>query len=89
MLTHHNLVANICQIEGIEGTTANDVLIGVLPFFHLYGMLVILNSSLYQGTTIVTMPRFDLEQFLSLIEKYQVTRAHLVPPLFLDWPNTY
>jgi len=83
MLTHHNLVANICQIEGIEGTTADDVLIGVLPFFHIYGMLVVLNSSIYQGATIVTMPRFDLEQFLSLIEKYEVTRAHLVPPIVL------
>lgn len=83
MLTHHNLVANICQIDGIEGTTADDVLIGVLPFFHIYGMLVILNSSLYHGATVVTMQRFDLEQFLSLVKKYRVTRAHLVPPVVL------
>jgi len=83
MLTHHNMVANVCQVDGVEGTTKDDVLIGVLPFFHIYGMLVIMNNCLYQGATIVTMPRFDLEDFLNLIQKYAVTRAHLVPPIVL------
>ncbi len=47
----------------------DDVLIGVLPFFHIYGMTVIMNMGLWNGATIVTMPRFDLEQFLGLIER--------------------
>ena len=83
MLTHYNLVANIMQTEGIETINPNDVLVGILPFFHIYGMLVIMNASLYHGATIVTMPRFDLEQFLQLIEKYKISRTHLVPPIVL------
>ncbi len=83
MLTHSNLVANICQTDGIEEITEEDKLIGVLPFFHIYGLLVILNASLYHGATIVTMPRFDLEQFLRLIQEHRITRTHLVPPIVL------
>lgn len=83
MLTHYNLVANIVQSAGVEPVTEKDVLIGVLPFYHIYGMTVILNFALYKGATIVTMPRFDLEQFLGLIEKHRITRMHLVPPIIL------
>ncbi len=83
MLTHYNLVANIIQTDGVENISQDDRLIGVLPFFHIYGMLVILNASLYHGATVVTMPRFDLEGFLGLIQKHGITRAHLVPPIVL------
>ena len=83
MLTHHNLVANIRQMEGLEYFTENDTLICVLPLFHIYGLVVILNMGLYTGATIVTLPRFDLEQFLKCIDDYGVTLAHLVPPIVL------
>jgi acyl-CoA synthetase (AMP-forming)/AMP-acid ligase II len=46
-------------------------------------MTVIMNIGLYRGCTIVTMPRFDLEQFLQLIQDHKVTRAYLVPPIIL------
>jgi acyl-CoA synthetase (AMP-forming)/AMP-acid ligase II len=87
MLTHYNLVANIAQCE--EGNVGrlriqeSDVLIGILPFFHIYGMVVIMNYALSTGATVVTMPRFDMEQFLQTIQNYRITYAHLVPPLIL------
>jgi acyl-CoA synthetase (AMP-forming)/AMP-acid ligase II len=59
------------------------VLIGVLPFFHIYGMTVIMNMGLHSGATVVTMPRFDLEQFLGLIEQHRVSTAYVVPPIAL------
>lgn len=83
MLTHSNLVANIVQTEKVETISAEDVLVGILPFFHIYGMLVIMNASLYHGATIVTMPRFDMEGFLQLVQQYKISRAHLVPPIVL------
>ncbi|MBA3515298.1 MAG: 4-coumarate--CoA ligase family protein [Pyrinomonadaceae bacterium] len=83
MLTHHNLVANIRQMEGLKYFTENDTLICVLPLFHIYGLVVILNMGLYTGATIVTLPRFELEQFLKCIDDYGVTLAHLVPPIVL------
>jgi acyl-CoA synthetase (AMP-forming)/AMP-acid ligase II len=81
MLTHRNLVANIVQTAGVQGLEEDDVMVGCLPFFHIYGMTVIMNLGIRSGVPIVTMPRFDLEQFLDLIEKHRVTRAFIVPPI--------
>ena len=83
MLTHSNLVANLVQIQDGFPIAEDDVLIGVLPFFHIYGQTVIMNQGLRAGATIVTMPRFDLEQFLDLIERHGVTRTYVVPPIAL------
>jgi acyl-CoA synthetase (AMP-forming)/AMP-acid ligase II len=83
MLTHHNLVANICQMEGLCYFYETDTLICVLPLFHIYGLVVVLNMGLYSGATIVLMPRFDLESFLKAVQDYEVTLAHLVPPIVL------
>jgi acyl-CoA synthetase (AMP-forming)/AMP-acid ligase II len=83
MLTHHNLVANLCQIEPPEILSEHDNIIAILPFFHIYGMELILNMALYQGATVVTMPRFDLEQFLQLMQDHGITYAPLVPPIVL------
>lgn len=83
MLTHHNLISNMRQMEGLDYFTENDTLLCVLPLFHIYGLVVILNMGLYMGATIVMMPRFDLEQFLKTVSQYRVTLAHLVPPIIL------
>jgi len=83
MLTHYNLVANMCQMDGLQYFNDNDTLICVLPLFHIYGLVVVLNFGLHQGSTIVTVPRFELEPFLHLLQKHEVTLAHLVPPIVL------
>src|SRR5437879_2854321 len=84
MLTHYNLVANLCQCEGMQnfdGFRERDVVIAALPFFHIYGMVVIMKFTLAQGGTLVTMPRFDLMEFLGLLQTHRVTIAPLVPPI--------
>jgi acyl-CoA synthetase (AMP-forming)/AMP-acid ligase II len=83
MLTHHNLVANILQTQCAIELRGTDTLLGLLPFFHIYGMVVIMNLGLYEGATIVTMPRFDLEQCLEVLQNYRVTFAPVVPPIML------
>ncbi len=83
MLTHYNLVANLSQTHAVERLSDTDVLIGILPFYPIYGMVVIMGAALRRGATIVTMPRFDLEQFLELLQKHAVTMAYLVPPIVL------
>lgn len=84
MLTHHNLNANLAQMHGVTDVDLiedSDTILGVLPFFHIYGMTVIMNYGLWAGATIVTMSRFDLEKFLGLIQEYRVTRINVVPPI--------
>src|SRR5689334_1275468 len=84
MLTHHNLVANLRQMEGLCYFYETDTLICVLPLFHIYGLVVVLNMGLYSGATVVLMPRFDLESFLKAIQDYDVSLAHIVPPIVLS-----
>jgi len=84
MLTHYNLVANMRQMDGLEYFQSDDTLLCVLPLFHIYGLVVVLNMGLHLGATIVMMPRFDLEQFLGLIQKYRVSLSHIVPPIVLQ-----
>jgi acyl-CoA synthetase (AMP-forming)/AMP-acid ligase II len=83
MLTHANLIANVAQLAGSEPISEMDTLIGLLPFFHVYGMTVLMNYGLAVGATVVTMPRFDLDQFLHTLEAYGVTYAYLAPPTLL------
>src|SRR5688572_4286986 len=84
MLTHYNMVSMLRQLHAVEALTEEDTLVCVVPMYHLYGLHVVVNLGLSQGATIVTLPRYDLGQFLKTLERYQVTVAPLVPPLVLD-----
>ena len=81
MLTHRNLVANTEQALAMISLQEDDGFVAVLPFFHIYGMQVLMNTGLRAGVRIVTMPRFDLEQFLSLHQEHQLTCAFVAPPM--------
>jgi 4-coumarate--CoA ligase len=81
MLTHRNLVSNIEQALAAVPIDEDDAFVAALPFFHIYGMQVLMNFGLRAGATIVTMPRFDLEQFLRLHEQHRLTRAFVAPPI--------
>lgn len=83
MLTHRNLVANVTQGAAVSGITSDDKAVAFLPFFHIYGMTVLMNLFLNQKAVIITMPRFDLEMFLRLIQDHRVTRLYIVPPVAL------
>ncbi len=80
MLTHRNLVANLVQIDAIE-TFELKALLAVLPFFHIYGMVVIMNLGLRRGATLVTMARFELEPVLRALQVWPVSIFHVAPPV--------
>jgi acyl-CoA synthetase (AMP-forming)/AMP-acid ligase II len=86
MLTHRNLVANLCQCQGMENWECfgeEDTVLAALPYFHIYGMVVIMKLGLANGATIVSVPRFDFQEFLGIVQKYRLTVLPLVPPIVL------
>ncbi len=83
MLTHGNLVANIAQTLAAAEVTEDETFVAVLPFFHIYGMQVLMNAGLRAGVTVITMPRFDLELFLRLHAEHHVRRAFVAPPIIV------
>ena len=83
MLTHRNLVSNLVQTVAHIKLRESETVIAALPFFHIYGMQVLMNLGLSVGATIVTMPRFDFEQFLQLHQNHAAARAFVAPPTVL------
>lgn len=80
-LSHRAVVANLEQQRQGWRIDETDVLAANLPFFHIYGFAIILNSGLLGGATLVTMPRSDPATYLQRLHDHRVTRAFLVPPL--------
>src|SRR5690606_1388752 len=78
--THRNLVANVTQCAPI-GVAREDVVLAVLPFFHIYGMTVLLNYALLHRARLVTMPKFDLAEFLRIIEQHRTSWLFIAPPI--------
>ena len=90
MLTHRNLVANCEQWQRMERGRAkeSDVLLLVLPLFHIYAMNNAMNLYLCAGATIVLVRRFDALYVLEQIQKHRCTMFHGVPPMYITWVNT-
>jgi acyl-CoA synthetase (AMP-forming)/AMP-acid ligase II len=81
ILTHRNLVANLAQFAAMGHVSSETKILAVLPFFHIYGMTVMMNAGLHKRATVVTMPRFDLAEFLRVISVYRVGRIYIAPPV--------
>lgn len=84
MLTHRNLVANTVQCAAWvhRGRRGKEKTLGVLPFFHVYGMTVVMNYSVYMAATMILLPKFDAGQVLKTI-------AAEKPTLFPGAPTMY
>jgi len=82
MLSHYNLVANVYQVLGLNAAPlrADDVMLCFLPLYHIYGLTVALTLSLTLGSTLVLMPRFDIQKLCALLTEEGVTMMPVVPP---------
>ena len=87
MLSHQNLTANIRQTMALGMTTEDAIVLDFLPFYHIYGMMVLLNCGLAAGATQIILPRFDPEAALNLIQQHRVTDLYCVPPVVLALVN--
>ena len=84
MLTHHNLVSLQQQVMVFwpffeEG---NETVMAFLPFFHIYGQVVLMLGGLTQGHTIVLFTTPDLDEILNAVERYQASAFYGVPTLY-------
>ncbi len=78
--THKSCVTRLQQLEAQLPVGGSDVFLAVLPFFRSEGFAM-LTHALRHGATVVTLPRFELHQFLGAIARYRATRVQAVPPL--------
>ncbi len=80
MLTHFNLLSCLYQVVQVHEISEKDLMINQLPFFHIYGMTVLMGTSVMAGATQVLASRFrPVDEFLSLFEAYRPTLFFTVP----------
>ncbi|KAK5111560.1 hypothetical protein LTR62_004856 [Meristemomyces frigidus] len=93
MLTHRNIVANTLMITAAEapisghareGYPEGDSILAFLPFFHIYGLTVVLHQSFYRGVKTVVMAKFDIESWCACVQQHKITFAYVVPPVVLQ-----
>ncbi len=82
MLTHRNILSNVQAIIQIAEFTPQDVLLSVLPLFHVFGSTVCMVSPLLAGTPIVLVPKFDPRRLLPTIQQHKVTILAGVPSMY-------
>lgn len=89
MLTHRALVANIEQVATVKPPMihSDDVVLGVLPLFHVYGLNAVLGGVLRHRAKLVLAERFDPEGTLDLIEDEACSVVPVAPPVFAYWRN--
>lgn len=89
MLTHRNLVVNCCQAEAwiYKAQRGKDSILGALPFFHVYGMTVVMNFAVRLAATMILVPKFNPKLILKLIAKHRPTYFPGAPTMYVGLIN--
>ncbi len=89
-ITHGNLISNLNALHEAWGWASNDVLLHVLPIFHVHGLFVALHGALHAGATTLLMREFNAQKTLELLSSGQATVFMAVPTIhqrLLDFPD--
>ncbi|RDW16283.1 long-chain fatty acid--CoA ligase [Oceanobacillus arenosus] len=89
MLTHYNLVSNVqmCEAWLYKTKEKQQIVLGVIPFFHVYGMTTVMNFAILQGSKIILMPKFNAEDVLKTIAKQKPTLFPGAPTIYIGLLN--
>ena len=89
MLTHGNLRSNLEQVQSQPGRalTPDDVILGVLPLFHIFGLNVALGGALYTGASVLLIERFDPSSALESMARHGVTVVLGAPSMWSSWTS--
>jgi len=89
MLTHHNLISNTLMASYwmYRCERGKESILGVLPFFHVYGMTAVMNLSIMEGHKMILLPRFDPETTLKTIQKQRPTLFPGAPTIYIALLN--
>ncbi|WP_188453468.1 AMP-binding protein [Virgibacillus oceani] len=89
MLTHYNLVSNVqmCQAWLYKSKVGKETVLGVLPFFHVYGMTTVMNMSIMNASKMILLPKFDPGEVLKTIQKQRPTLFPGAPTIYVGLLN--
>ena len=99
MISHRNVIANVLQICAFEKPyrelkkrrgsrySAPEVALGLLPQSHIYSLVVICHAASYRGDQIINLPKFEMGQLLSAVQRFKMNTLFLVPPIIIGLAN--
>jgi acyl-CoA synthetase (AMP-forming)/AMP-acid ligase II len=94
MISHRNVIANTLQITASEktwrdsqtptgGLRYTDIALGLLPYSHIYALVVICHAGPFRGDQVIVLPKFELKSYLSAIQQFKIRSLFLVPPIII------
>lgn len=88
LVTHKNIIANVIQVNLFDlktrgGPDTRQVALGLLPFSHVYGIVLISNISTYRGDSVVVLSSFDLPKMLQAVDNWRINIFNVVPPMIV------
>ncbi|KAL2856373.1 hypothetical protein BJX68DRAFT_253496 [Aspergillus pseudodeflectus] len=94
MISHRNVISNILQITASEkswrdgqktkdGQYYTDVLLGLLPQSHIYGLIVMCHAGPFRGDQVIVLPKFELETYMAAVQNFKITSLFVVPPIII------
>ncbi|VUC33245.1 unnamed protein product [Clonostachys rosea] len=89
-VSHRNVIANVIQMALFERVARDklgvktQVVLGVLPLSHIYGLVLVGLVSCYRGDEVVVLPRFDLDAFLAAVQRFKIEQLDVVPPILIQ-----
>ncbi|EWG55719.1 hypothetical protein FVEG_13670 [Fusarium verticillioides 7600] len=90
MLSHYNIISGIIQTCTYDSVSRKadgvdtQVMLGVLPFSHVFGLMLITHLGTYRGDEIIVMPRFEFEPFLDAVSRFKIQQLPIVPPIVIQ-----
>ncbi|PNP76101.1 hypothetical protein FNYG_10659 [Fusarium nygamai] len=90
MLSHYNIISGIIQTCTFDSVSRKadgidtQVMLGVLPFSHVFGLMLITHLGTYRGDEIIVMPRFEFELFLAAVSRFKIQQLPIVPPIVIQ-----
>lgn len=96
MISHRNVIANVLQIAAFEKPArdkrpgiGSEVVLGLLPLSHIYGLVVIAQGSTWRGDGCIILPRFELQSYLNAIQQHKIETLYLVPPIIIGMAKNH
>ncbi|KAH7012946.1 hypothetical protein EDB80DRAFT_638627 [Ilyonectria destructans] len=87
MISHANIISQLCQMRQLTPQKTPNTVLGILPFYHITGLVHLLHLPIVLGQDVVVMSKFDMKRMLDTVVKYTCNELWVVPPILIRLLN--
>ncbi|KAH6607267.1 amp-binding enzyme [Trichoderma cornu-damae] len=90
MVSHRNVIANILQLSLFDGVSRKTLgidtrtVLGVLPFSHIYGLVLVSTLGQYRGDEAIVLPKYNFHELLGAVQRFKIEQMFVVPPMLIQ-----